>query len=78
MITNTGQVPVSGIAVQGLDASCPAGELAAGEAMACTATGKAVSGLQAIVVEVTGRSSCAEVSAFGTGNYEGVLVDVFP
>lgn len=77
-ISNRGHLPVSGIEVQGLDASCPAGELAAGESMACTASGTAVSGTQAVGVEVTGRSSCAEVSAYGTGNYEGVLVDVFP
>lgn len=77
-VSNRGHLPVSGIEVQGLDASCPAGELAAGETMACTASGTAVSGTQAVGVEVTGRSSCAEVSAYGTGNYEGVLVDVFP
>ncbi len=77
-ISNRGQLPVSGIEVQGLDASCPSGELAAGETMACTATSTAISGTQAIAVEATGRSSCAEVSAYGTGHYEGVLVDVFP
>jgi hypothetical protein len=78
VITNTGQLPVSGIEVAGLDASCPAGELAAGEAMACTATGTAISGMQTVAGEVTGRSSCAKVSAYATGYYEGVLVDVFP
>lgn len=78
VISNRGQMPVSGIAVMGVDASCPAGELAAGETMACTATGTALSNLQTVAIEVTGRSSCAEVSAYGTGYYEGVLVDVFP
>jgi hypothetical protein len=78
VITNKGKLPVSGIEVEGVDAICPAGELAAGESMACTATGTALSGQQAVAVEVTGRSSCAEVSAHGTGYYEGVLVDVFP
>jgi hypothetical protein len=78
VIANKGQLPVSGIQVQGIDASCPASELAAGETMACTATGTALSNLQTVAVEVTGRSSCARVSAYGTGYYEGVLVDVFP
>ncbi|HVG11205.1 MAG TPA: hypothetical protein VNM67_26110 [Thermoanaerobaculia bacterium] len=78
LISNRGQLPVSGIEVQGIDASCPAGELAAGETMVCTATGTALSSPQTVAVEVTGRSSCAEVSARGTGYYEGVLVDVFP
>jgi hypothetical protein len=78
VISNKGKLPVSGIEIAGLDASCPADELAAGESMACTATGTAVSGEQAVAVEVTGRSSCAEVSAYATGYYEGVLVDVFP
>jgi len=78
MITNAGQVSVSGIEIQGLDASCPAGELEAGESMACKANSTAISGLQTVAVEVTGRSSCAKVSAYGTGYYEGVLVDVFP
>ncbi len=78
VITNAGQLPVSGIEIQGLDASCPAGALAAGESMACTANSTAISGLQTVAVEVTGRSSCARVSAYGTGYYEGVLVDVFP
>ncbi len=78
LISNKGQLPVSGIEVQGIDASCPASELAAGETMACTAIGTALSSPQAVAVEVTGRSSCAKVSAYGTGYYEGVLVDVFP
>jgi len=78
MISNRGQLPVSGIEVMGLDASCPFGELAAGATMACTATGTALSSPQAVAVEITGRSSCAEVSAYATGYYEGVLVDVFP
>lgn len=78
VISNTGQLPVSGIEVQGLDALCPAATLAAGESMECTATGTALSNMQAVGIEVTGRSSCAEVSVHGTGYYEGVLVDVFP
>jgi hypothetical protein len=78
VISNRGKLPVTGIEVKGLDASCPAGELAAGESMACTATGTALSSPQTVAVEVIGRSSCAEVSAYGTGYYEGVLVDVFP
>lgn len=78
VISNTGQLPVNGIEVKGLDALCPAASLAAGESMECTATGTALSNMQAVGIEVTGRSSCAEVSAHGAGYYEGVLVDVFP
>lgn len=78
VISNMGQVPVTGIEVQGLGASCPGDELAAGESMSCTATGTALSNLQTVAVEVTGRSSCASVSTFGIGHYEGVLADVFP
>lgn len=78
VISNMGQVPVTGIEIEGLDASCPGDELAAGESMSCTATGTALSNLQTVAVEVTGRSACANVSTFGIGHYEGVLVDVFP
>lgn len=80
VISNMGQMPVSGIEVEieGCHAACPGNELAAGESMACTATGTALSNLQTVGVEATGRSSCAEVSAAGAGHYEGVLVDVFP
>ena len=78
VISNMGQMPVTHIEIGGLDASCPSGALAAGESMACTATGTALSNLQTVVVEVTGRSACANVSTFGVGHYEGVLVDVFP
>lgn len=78
VISNMGQVPVTGIEVEGLDATCPGDELAAGGSMACTATGTALSNLQTVAVEVTGRSACANVSTFGIGHYEGVLADVFP
>lgn len=78
VISNNGHVAVSDVEVEGLDASCPGDELAAGESMSCTATGTALSNLQTVAVEVTGRSSCANVSTFGIGHYEGVLADVFP
>jgi hypothetical protein len=78
LIANTGELPVHGIEIEGLDASCPRGELEAGESMECAATETALSNLQSVPVNVTGRSSCADVSENTTGYYEGVLVDVYP
>jgi hypothetical protein len=78
LITNTGELPVHGIEIDGLDASCPSDELEAGESMECTATEEALSSLQIVPVTVSGRSSCANVSESTTGYYEGVLVDVYP
>lgn len=78
IVANTGELAVSGIEVAGLDASCPRGELEAGESMECTAAGVALSNPQSVPVLVTGSSSCADVSAKTTGYYEGVLVDVYP
>jgi hypothetical protein len=78
LVANTGELPVSGIEIAGLDATCPGGELEAGESMECFATGTALSNPQSVPVLVTGRSSCTDVSAKTTGYYEGVLVDVYP
>jgi hypothetical protein len=78
LIANTGELPVYGIEIEGLDAGCPRGELEAGESMECTATETALSNLQTVPVTVTGRSSCTDVSEKTAGHYEGVLVDVFP
>lgn len=78
VIENMGKLAVSEIAVVGLDATCPATELAAGESMECTATQKALSNPQSVPVMVTGRSACADVTERTTGYYEGVLVDVYP
>jgi hypothetical protein len=78
LIANTGELPVRGIEIDGLDASCPGDELEAGESMECTATEEALSNLQSVPVTVSGRSSCADVSESTTGYYEGVLVDVYP
>jgi hypothetical protein len=77
-ITNTGELPVSGIEIEGLAASCPGSELEAGESMECTAAQTALSNPQIVPVAVTGQSSCANASARATGYYEGVLVDVYP
>jgi hypothetical protein len=78
LIANTGELPVSGIEIEGLDAICPGGELEAGESMECFATDVALSNPQSVPVTVLGRSSCADVSGKTTGYYEGVLVDVYP
>jgi hypothetical protein len=78
LVANTGELPVSGIEIAGLDATCPGDELEAGESMECFATETALSNPQSVPVLVTGRSSCADVSAKTTGYYEGVLVDVYP
>jgi hypothetical protein len=78
LVANTGELPVSGIEIAGLDAACPGDELEAGGSMECFATGTALSNPQSVPVLVTGRSSCADVSAKTTGYYEGVLVDVYP
>lgn len=78
VITNTGELPVSGIRIEGLDAACPGRGLEAGESMECTAEDVALSNPQSIPVLVTAHSSCDDVSKRTTGYYEGVLVDVFP
>ena len=77
-VTNTGELPVRGIEVSGLDAKCPQGELGAGESMDCVAVEKALSNWQTVPVTVTGRTSCADVTGEAVGRYQGVLVDVFP
>ncbi|HEX3129698.1 MAG TPA: hypothetical protein VH394_20350 [Thermoanaerobaculia bacterium] len=78
VVSNTGELAVNGIQIEGLDAACPRQELEAGESMECTADDVALSNPQSVPVRVTGRSTCADVSAKTTGYYEGVLVDVYP
>lgn len=78
VITNTGELPVSGIGIEGLDAACPVDGLEAGESMECTAADVALSNPQSIPVLVTAHSSCDDVAKRTTGYYEGVLVDVYP
>ncbi|MES1242391.1 MAG: hypothetical protein ABUT39_12290 [Acidobacteriota bacterium] len=78
LIANTGELAVSGIEIEGLDASCPQAELEPGGSMECTAIDLALSNPQSVPVLVTGHSSCADVSARTTGYYEGVLVDIYP
>ncbi len=77
-VANTGELPVRGIEIEGLEARCPGGELKAGESMECFAVQKALSDPQSVPVAVRGRSSCAEVYEVRAGYYEGVLVDIFP
>ncbi|HWM92234.1 MAG TPA: hypothetical protein VN493_15825 [Thermoanaerobaculia bacterium] len=79
VVANTGQASLGGIMIAGLAASCPRGELGAGELMVCTAASKALSNQQSVQVEATGRSDCASasaVSAIAVGHYQGALVDV--
>jgi hypothetical protein len=78
VVSNPGDLPVSGIEVEGLEAACPRDELEPGESMECAATGKSLSNPQVVPVMVTGRGTCADTSAKTTGYYEGVLVDVYP
>lgn len=77
-VANTGELPVRGIEIDGLEASCPGRELEAGESMECLATQKALSDPQTVALAVRGRSSCGDVSETAAGYYEGVLVDIFP
>jgi hypothetical protein len=56
LLTNTGNVPLSGVAVtddQGVPVSCPRATLAAGDSMTCTASGTAEAGPYANLGTVT-------------------------
>jgi hypothetical protein len=77
VITNTGQVLLSEIRLEGIAASCPRSELEMGEAMECTASGTALSGLQSVPVTVSGTGSCSSASTSVIGYYEGELEDVY-
>ncbi len=60
LVTNTGNVPLTGIAVtddQGVAVSCPVATLAPGADTTCTATGTSVAGQYANVGRVTARGA---------------------
>jgi hypothetical protein len=70
-VTNTGKVALTGIELAGIDAACPKTQLGAGESMTCTASGTAQGGegTHSLPVSATGKASCAQASADGTGYY---------
>jgi hypothetical protein len=67
-LINDGEVALTGIQLTGM--SCPKTQLGAGESMTCTATGKAENGNHSLPVQATGKTSCSETSARGTGYYD--------
>jgi len=79
VVTNTGDVPLTGVAVtddKGVTVSCPKAALAAGESMTCTASGTAQIGQYANVGAVTGQPSCGNpVSDDDPSHYYGTDPD---
>ena len=71
-LTNDGKAGLTGVQLAGITASCPKTQLAIGESMTCTATGKAQGGegQHSLAVEASGSSSCAKASASGVGYYQ--------
>ncbi len=69
-VTNTGKVRLTGIQLTGINTACPKGALEPGEAMDCTATGKALPiGKHSLPVAAKGKTSCSEASADSAGYY---------
>jgi len=64
VVTNTGDVTLTGVAVtddQGVTVACPKTSLAAGESMTCSASGTAVAGQYSNVGTVTGTAPCGSL-----------------
>jgi uncharacterized repeat protein (TIGR01451 family)/LPXTG-motif cell wall-anchored protein len=88
VVTNTGDVALDAIVVtddQGVDVTCPKDTLAAGEAMACTASGIAAPGQYANVGTVTGTDAAGITVGdsdashyFGAGPAIDLVKDVDP
>ncbi|HET9227712.1 MAG TPA: hypothetical protein VFR31_13650 [Thermoanaerobaculia bacterium] len=67
-VTNTGSTALNNVKAAG--AVCPKGQLAAGESMDCTATGKALSGQHSLPAQATAQGACSQLSADGVGYYQ--------
>lgn len=82
LITNTGNVPLTGIAVsddQGVTVTCPAAEMLPAETMTCTATGTAVLGAYSNIGSVTGSPpKGSDVTDTDSSSYTGVPVSTPP
>ena len=67
-VTNTGTTGLDDVKVAG--ASCPKSQLAAGQSMDCTATGKAQSGSHSLPAQASAQGACSRLSADATGYYQ--------
>ena len=76
VVTNTGDVPLTGVAVtdsKGVTVSCPKATLAAGESMTCTGSGTAQIGQYQNTGTVTGQPPCGNpVSDDDPSHYYGI------
>jgi hypothetical protein len=80
-VTNTGNVPLTGVAVtddRGVRVSCPGTELAAGATMTCAATGEAQAGQYVNIGSVVGTFGSEVVMDSDPSHYYGLYTIYLP